>query len=99
LNPYVVKVMAEKGINISENVPKSVIDVYNEGRSFDIVITVCDPEAGQKCPIFPGEAQRLHWSFADPSAFTGEESVILTETRKIRDAIEEKVRQWVREML
>ena len=98
LNPYVVKVMKEKGIDISRNQPKSVMDVYNTGRSFDIVITVCDPEAGQKCPVFPGEVQRLHWTFADPSAINGEESVILEKTRTIRDGVEEKVKQWIKEM-
>lgn len=98
LNPYVVKVMAEKGIDISRNTPKSVMDVYNAGKSFDIVITVCDPEAGQSCPVFPGEMKRLHWTFSDPSALTGEESLILEETRKIRDDIEKKIRQWIKEM-
>ena len=98
LNPYVVKVMKEKGIDISRNQPKSVMDVYNTGRSFDIVITVCDPEAGQKCPVFPGEVQRLHWTFADPSAINGEESVILEKTRTIRDGVEEKVKQWIKEI-
>ena len=98
LNPYVVKVMAEKGYNISHNTPKSVMDVYETGRSFDVIVTVCDPEAGQRCPIFPGEEERLHWAFADPSGLKGEESFILEETRKIRDRIEEKVKQWIGEM-
>ncbi|HPE29462.1 MAG TPA: arsenate reductase ArsC [Candidatus Mcinerneyibacteriales bacterium] len=98
LNPYVVKVMAERGIDISRNTPKSVMDVYQAGKPFDIIVTVCDPEAGQRCPVFPGEAERLHWAFADPSVLHGDESFILAETRKIRDAIEEKVRQWIKEI-
>ncbi|MBN2727119.1 arsenate reductase ArsC [Candidatus Mcinerneyibacteriota bacterium] len=98
LNPYVVEAMKEKGIDISRNKPKSVMDVYNAGRSFDIVITVCDPKVGQTCPVFPGEAERLHWGFPDPSGLKGEESFILEETRKIRDRIEEKVKQWIKEM-
>ena len=98
LNPYVLEAMKEKGIDISRNKPKSVMDVYNTGRSFDFVITVCDPEAGQKCPVFPGEMKRLHWTFADPSALTGDRALILSETRRIRDDIEEKVKQWIKEM-
>ncbi|HHH84824.1 MAG TPA: arsenate reductase ArsC [Firmicutes bacterium] len=97
LNPVVVKVMAEKGIDISHNTPKSVMDVYRTGKPFDVIITVCDPEAGQQCPLFPGELERIHWSFPDPSILAGEESFILKETRKIRDCIEEKVKQWLKE--
>jgi arsenate reductase len=62
---------------------------------FEYVVTVCDKEAAEKCPVFPGIAQALHWSFPDPSALTGSEEEKLKRTREIRDAIKAQVRTWV----
>jgi ArsR family transcriptional regulator, arsenate/arsenite/antimonite-responsive transcriptional repressor / arsenate reductase (thioredoxin) len=42
------------------------------GQDFDFVITVCD-RANESCPIFPGDPERIHWSFPDPSAVTDPE--------------------------
>jgi arsenate reductase len=71
LNPLVVKAMQEIGLDISGKRTNSVFQFFKEGRNYDYVITVCDREAEEKCPIFPGKAKRINWSFPDPSAFTG----------------------------
>jgi hypothetical protein len=53
LNPRVVTVLQEVGIDISGKETRDVFEVYRSGRSFSYVITVCSREAEEKCPIFP----------------------------------------------
>jgi arsenate reductase len=95
LNPYVVKVLAEDGIDISGKETRDVFDVYRSGKTFAYVVTVCSREAEEKCPIFPGPAVRLNWPFTDPSGFTGTEEEILAQTREIRDEVKNKIDEFV----
>jgi arsenate reductase len=94
LNPLVVEVMREIGIDISHHKTKSVFDMLASGQKFDYVITVCDEANAERCPVFPGVAQRLHWGFPDPSALAGTDEERLTRTREIRDLIREQVQDW-----
>lgn len=57
------------GIDTTNLVPKSMDRFL--GERFDYVITVCD-RAAEACPLFPGDPQRIHWSFEDPAAVEGE---------------------------
>jgi len=93
LNPIVVEAMREVGIDISANRTKSVADMQS-GKRFDYVVTVCDETSAERCPVFPGATQRLHWGFPDPSALQGDFHGRLTQTREIRDAVKAKVEQW-----
>jgi arsenate reductase len=95
LNPYVVRAMAELGIDISGNLTKSVFDLAKEGRSYDVVVTVCSKEAAERCPIFPGRHERLHWPFEDPAAFEGSDEEIMARVRRLRDEIERAVMNFV----
>ena len=95
LNPYVVRAMAEVGIDISSNQTKSVFDMYNARRSFQVVVTVCSKEAAERCPIFPGLAERHHWPFDDPSTFKGTDDEIMARVRQVRDQIEAAVQEFV----
>lgn len=97
LNPLVVKVMQEIGIDISQKSTKSVFDFVKSGKLFAYVITVCDETSAEKCPVFPGITERLHWSFPDPSTLRGTEAEKLEEIRNIRNAIEAKITTWFRE--
>jgi len=99
LNPFVVEAMKEKGIDISNNVTKSVFDFYRSGKKYNYVVTVCDEASGEKCPIFPGVNERIHWSFKDPSSFKGTNEEILESTRLVRDEIENQVFEWAKEVL
>jgi arsenate reductase (thioredoxin) len=99
LNPFVVKVMAEAGIDISGNTTKSVNEMLALKKTYEYVITVCDSEAAEKCPIFSGKGERLHWEFKDPSSFKGSDEEKLIFTRTVRDDIEKKIRQFIDESL
>jgi arsenate reductase len=98
LNPMVVEVMKEDGIDISNNRTKSVFDFFKQGRMFSYVITVCDESAAEGCPIFPGVCKRLHWSFRDPSSLEGTHQQKLEATRVIRDQIKNQIKKWLDEM-
>lgn len=99
LNPIVVNAMKEIGIDISNNKTKSVFDYFKQGKIFNYVITVCDETAAEKCPIFPGVSDTIHWSFPDPSALRGSYEEKLEGTRKIRDRIKDKINEWGNEIV
>lgn len=85
VNPKAVEVMAEDGIDISMNSPKSVDRYLND--TWDYVITVCD-DANENCPVFPGKvSHRLHIGFDDPSKAIGSPDYIMNEFRRVRDLI------------
>ena len=95
LNPYIIRAMAEKEFDISNNATKSAFDLYKEGRRFSHVIAVCD-EATQQCPIFPGVRKVISWSLEDPSSFQGSDEEIMAQVRVIRDTIEQKVKKFLK---
>lgn len=96
LNLLAVEVMKEVGIDISRNKTKSVFDLYKSGALFAYVIAVCDAEAAQRCPTFPGITRTLIWSFPDPASFTGSWEERLAKTRQARDAIRAKVEELIK---
>ena len=91
LNPLVVAVMKEVGIDISGKSARSVFDVCKSGALFSDVITVCDESAAEACPIFPGPAKHIHMGFTDPSKLEGSEQEKLVQVRVIRDSIRKAV--------
>jgi arsenate reductase len=95
MNPYVVRAMAEKRIDISANETKGVFNLYKEGRTYSHIVTVCDAEAAQRCPIFPGISRIIMWSFPDPSTFAGSDEEIMEQVRVVRDTIEAQVKAFI----
>jgi arsenate reductase (thioredoxin) len=92
VNPRAIEVMAEAGIDISKNSPKSVDEFLN--GQLDYVITVCD-DANEACPVFIGMVKhRLHIGFEDPCRITGSDEFVLNEYRRIRDLIKKEFRSF-----
>ena len=81
VRPEAIAAMKELGIDISGHRSKSVQEF--DGQRFDYVITVCD-SARESCPVFFGEAKRLHHDFDDPAALNGSEEERLALFRHVR---------------
>jgi arsenate reductase (thioredoxin) len=96
VNPLAIQVMAERSIDISQAHSKSVTEFLDQ--PFDYVITVCD-QAAEHCPLFPGKAVRLHWSFPDPAAVTGNVADRLQAFRNVRDGLYFQFWQWITDQL
>lgn len=86
-----IAVMKEVGIDISGHRSKAV-DEFRD-QSFDYVLTVCDT-ASDRCPVYPGHANRIHHSFSDPAAVQGTEEERLAAFRKVRDEIRTYLRTF-----
>ena len=97
LNPLAVVALRESEIDISKNETRAVFDIFKSGQLFAYVITVCAESEAAGCPIFPGVTTRLHWSFEDPSKFTGSHEDKLEETRRVRDKIDNQIRHFCTE--
>jgi arsenate reductase len=70
-------------------------DIRSRDYDYDYVVTVCDEASAEACPIYPTRGKRLHWSFADPSSFTGTTQERLARTCDVRDEIARRVDAWV----
>ncbi|MGH2573113.1 MAG: arsenate reductase ArsC [Actinomycetota bacterium] len=87
INPAVVQVMDEVGIDLSKEVPKPLSE--EAVRTADVVITM---GCGDGCPFYPGK-RYLDWDLPDPSGKGAE------EVRLIRDEIDRRVRLLLADLL
>ena len=92
INPYAVRVLAERGIDWSGARSESV-ETYL-GRPFDYVITVCD-RARQSCPVFPGPGVRLHWGLEDPAEVEGGDDLKLAAFRRTAEELTGRIGPFV----
>ena len=84
LHPMAVKVMQEVGIDISQQESKNIPEIPID--KIDLVVTLCG-DATERCPVFPGKVERIHWALEDPAKAQGSEEEIAIVFRKIRDNI------------
>jgi arsenate reductase (thioredoxin) len=93
VRPQAIAAMAEIGIDISGHRSKCLDEFI--GEPFDYVITVCD-NAAENCPVFPGPAKRIHWSFDDPAEVQGDEADVQATFDRVRDEISTRLEEFVR---
>ena len=94
VHPLTIKVMAEIGMDITNQRSKSVAEFV--GQEFDYVITLCGDDAQVVCPVFIGKAkERLHWNFVDPAEAQGSDEEILSVFRTVRDQIRRRIEKFI----
>lgn len=96
VNPRAIKTMQEDGIDISHHTSNNIEEYIH--IHFDYIITVCD-HAKERCPYFPGVAQRFHYNFPDPAKATGTEEEINNKFREVRELIKAYCSSFVKDHL
>ena len=86
VRPEAVAVLKEIGIDISGQWSKNVSEI--PPSEVDTVITLC---AEEECPLFLGNARRIHWGLQDPAGIQGAGQERLDEFRKIRDELKRRL--------
>ncbi|MFC6164695.1 arsenate reductase (thioredoxin) [Lactiplantibacillus dongliensis] len=88
LNPRAVQVMAEVGIDISQQQSTLIDPAYL--AQCDLVVTLCG-DARDRCPVTPPSVKKLHWPLPDPAQATGTEDAQLSAFRSVRDEIKQRI--------
>jgi arsenate reductase len=84
IHPMAIKVMQEIGIDISQQRSKNISEIPID--KIDLVVTLCG-DAAERCPIFPGKIEKIHWAIENPAKAQGSDKEIAIVFRKVRDKI------------
>ena len=96
VNPLSIKVMAERGIDLTNYKSKSLDDI--DLKNADYIITLCG-DAKDNCPYVGAKTKNLHWDLLDPANAEGSEEEKLNFFRKIRDEIEIRVKDFLKTII
>ena len=96
INLLSIKVMAEKGIDLTKHKSKSLDDI--DLTNADYIITLCG-DAKDNCPYVGAKTKNLHWDLLDPANAEGSEEEKLNFFRKIRDEIEIRIRDFLKTII
>lgn len=96
VHPLTLRYLEERGYQTAGLRSQS----WHELEAFDPdqVVTVCDSAAGEACPLWMGEVDKIHWGLPDPSRVEGDEEAVRSAFLAVIDRIENKVDEWLREI-
>ena len=94
INPLAIEVMAEVGIDIS-NQTSDAINSELLDRA-DLLITLCG-DARENCPFVPVKVEKRHWPLEDPARTEGADAEIIDSFRQIRDQIKGYIEEMIAE--
>jgi protein-tyrosine-phosphatase len=92
INPLTVRVLEAEHLDATGLRSKNASEFQDQ--KFDFVITVCD-SAAEECPIFPGATERIHWSFEDPAAVDGPDSVKYAAFQETLRGMKQRIAEFV----
>lgn len=96
VHPLTVRVLNEVGVDLSGHRAKGLDGLMGK-TTFQLAIIVCE-RTQKNCPhIYPFALQRLDWPFEDPAEAQGTEDERLQKFRDVRDQIEARILDWLRE--
>jgi protein-tyrosine-phosphatase len=87
LNPSVVAILSERGLDPTKEYPKPL--TADIAQRADVVVTM---GCGDACPVYPGK-RYLDWDLQDPAGRS------VDEVRPIVDDIDQRVRTLLAELL
>jgi arsenate reductase len=91
VNPYAIEAMAELGIDLGSHRSKSIDEI--DPATVDTVITLCAEEV---CPVWLGQATRVHWPLPDPAG-EGTPDELRARFRTVRDEIRRRLQAYAEE--
>ncbi|MGA1581203.1 MAG: arsenate reductase ArsC [Luminiphilus sp.] len=95
VHPLTLRFLKARGYETQGLVSQSWEDLQSFAP--DKVVTVCDSAAGEACPVWMGEVEKIHWGLPDPSRVEGSDADIEAAFMSVIDSIEDKVDSWLRE--
>ncbi len=97
INPLVVKVMKEEGIDLTKKKTQGVFSLIKAQNFYGYVITVCNRAKETECPTFPGMPKRIPWDLENPEDFTGTEEEKINKVKELKDHIKQLVLDFIKE--
>ena len=96
VHPLTLRFLQERGYDTAGLGSQSWVDL--EAFEPDRVITVCDTAAGEACPLWMGDVEKMHWGLPDPSRVDGDDETVRAAFMSVIDRIELKVDEWIGEV-
>ena len=96
VHPLTLRFLQERGYDTAGLASQSWVDL--ESFEPNRVITVCDTAAGEACPLWMSDVEKVHWGLPDPSRVNGDDETVRAAFMAVIDRIELKVDEWMGEV-
>ena len=96
VHPLTLRFLQERGYDTAGLASQSWVDL--ESFEPNRVITVCDTAAGETCPLWMSDVEKMHWGLPDPSRVNRDDETVRAAFMAVIDRIELKVDEWMGEV-
>ncbi len=91
VHPMAIATLKKHQIPVGQVRSKSWEEFF--GKTFDLILTVCDQAAGEACPLFQSNTRRLHWSIPDPAAAMDSRGEIEAAFENVFQMLKQRIEQ------